>query len=96
MGDTDMTMGAALRTDVNGNILTNIEEESWTIAMVPINKSFFVKSGTINVTNISYTGLPQTGFAAFKLEFEGQFHQNIDENDLYKISGTIVANLPGL
>lgn len=92
--ENKITMAGTLRTDSSGNFIRHVENDPWTLAMVPINKSFFLVSASINVTNVNYIGMPQTGFTSFKLEFEGQFHQNIDENDLYKISGTIVSNHP--
>lgn len=94
----DMTMFGGFWTDSSGNVVREIEDarDEWNITMLPINKSFLMKSGTVNVTNLNYVGLPQTGYAAFKLEFDGIFHQNIDENDIYKISGTIIVNHPAL
>jgi|GEM_PF-2779070 hypothetical protein len=94
----ELTMFGGIRTDSNGNVVRDVTEnrDGWNITMLPINKSFLMKSGTVNVTNLNYVGFPQSGYAAFKLEFDGIFHQNIDENDIYKISGTITVNHPAL
>ncbi len=93
IGNEDMGFSGSFHVANNGDII-NPDNELWILTSHDINKSFFAKDVSITVSNIQYKGLPETGYASFKLKFAGTYYQNINENDIYEINGTVIVNFP--
>lgn len=67
----------------------------WSMQLYELNKAYIAKDVTFTVSNEKKEGLPTNGFVSFKLTFDGIFYHNIDENELHRIKGTVILNLPG-
>jgi len=93
MGNEDMGFSGSFHIASNGNVVIP-DLEVWNVTSHEINKSFMADDITVTVSNVQYKGLPEAGYASFKLTFEGTFYLNIDETDIYEIKGSIVMNFP--
>lgn len=90
--NNEMTMNGTFIETGNSYSIPENEEDTWILQLTELNKAFIAKNITLSVPTINYEGFPTSGFAAFKLNFDGTFYQNIDENDLYRIKGSVVVN----
>lgn len=90
--NNEMVMNGIFLEAGNNYTIPENEEETWVLQLTGLNKSFIAKNVTLSVPTINYEGFQSSGFAAFQMNFDGIFYQNIDENDLYRIKGSIVVN----
>lgn len=88
----EVNMSGIFLEEGNNYVLLENEEDTWTLHITDLNKAFIAKNVTLSVPTIEYQGSPTIGIAAFKLDFDGTFYHNIDENDLYRIKGSVVIN----
>lgn len=92
MANDEMNIEGNFKEGPGGYI--EFPDAPWSMQMYELNKAYVGKDISFTVTNEKREGLPMTGFSTFKLTFDGIFYHNIDEDELHRIKGTLIFNLP--